>query len=94
MSRMWKRRRTGRCARGLTPGHTPCEHIRLNRPALLAWRQERRRGASDLVMLQALREKVMLMPEMTSASDLQDELPQQLSALDSTIALLRRRYSL
>jgi 5-methylcytosine-specific restriction endonuclease McrA len=70
--------------RTLTPvGDYTCQHIRLNRSGLLAWRQQKR-------MLQALGEEMRLLLEIKLESVLQDELRQKIA----TLALLRQGYSL
>jgi HNH endonuclease len=73
-------------------GDYTCEHIRLNRLALRAWRQERRRIASDLEVLREIGAEMSLRLEMARDSASQPELRRQLGALQSTIALLRQRY--
>jgi hypothetical protein len=75
-----------------TVGDYTCQHIRLNRSDLLTWRQQRHQIASDLRMLQALREEIKLLLEITPEVVLQDELRQKIAALDSAIALLLQRY--
>lgn len=77
-------------ARTKVGGYT-CEHVRLNRPALLAWRLERRGIAADLLSLQALRENLALHLQIASESDLQERVSEQIAALDSAISRLRQR---
>jgi hypothetical protein len=66
-------------------GSYTCEHIRLNRPALLEWRLESRGIAADLMTLQALRETLASHLQTASELDLQERLSEQIAALDSTI---------
>jgi len=55
-------------------GEHTCAHIRLNRSALVAWRQERRLVAADLTVLQAIVRDLGLELKTASAPDFQDEL--------------------
>jgi len=77
-----------------TVGEYTCAHIRLNRSALVAWRQERRLVAADLTVLQAIVRDLELELKTASAPDFQNELKLRIGLLDATIARKRRQYSL
>jgi hypothetical protein len=70
------------------------DHIRLNRHSLLAWRRERRDIADDLAVLQSVFQSLAQESQAISEPDSQEELRRKLAALNSTINLLRERYSL
>jgi hypothetical protein len=74
-------------------GSYTCQHIRLNRPALLAWRLESREIATDLSTLQTLRETLASHLQTASELDLQERVNEQIAALDSTISRLRQQSS-
>ena len=76
------------------PGAYTCAHIQLNRFALLAWRQSRRRVAEDGRSLDALVRDLRLALTMAPEPELRDDLQLQLAALESTVARLRQQYSL
>ena len=67
------------------------DHIRLNRPDLVAWRQTRAQIAAELTQLeklaQTLRQTILNSPDAVG-----DELVEKLAALESQIARLRKQY--
>jgi hypothetical protein len=75
-------------------GTYTCAHIRLNRPDLLAWRQERRRRDAELQELKALGEKLRLAVQTISEPGLRQELHHLIAVLDSKIAWIRQLFSL
>jgi hypothetical protein len=73
-------------------GRYTCDHIRLNRPAILEWRRERRRIVAELPILQLLRESLSSALRNATESGLQEDFVRKIEAVDSTIAQLRRCF--
>ncbi len=71
-------------------GRYTCDHIRLNRPALLEWRRARRTIAADLPILQLLKEHLRSALQTAPEPGLHEDLVQQIAALDSMIEQSRR----
>jgi len=75
-------------------GDYTCQHIRLNRAELVAWRRGKREAAVRLPVLEALREQLARVLEATTEPTLHREIQQKLAALDAIVASERARYQI
>jgi hypothetical protein len=69
-------------------------HIRLDRLALLIWRQTKRQVAEQLPILQDLAKRLESMAGIESDPSVRNDIRRQLVALDDAIARQRQLYSL
>jgi len=72
-------------------GAYTCDHIRLNRPDLLQWRQGRTRIGAEIKALESLVAQLRTMTETVLADD-RERLRQQVSAVESRVQRLREQY--
>jgi hypothetical protein len=75
-------------------GRYTCDHIQLNRPVLLTWRQNRRTAANDLHILEKTVNDFQFLLENEERPELRKEIDLKIEAIRSKVALVRRLYSL
>jgi len=75
-------------------GDYTCGHIRLNRQALVEWRREKRRIASELAALEAIALEIGIKLDMTPGPAERLDIEQRLAALQATISKHRKRYGI
>lgn len=68
------------------------DHIRLNRPDLMIWRQTRVQIAADLRVLEDIASRIRDMMEMAPVGAEREKMQHKAGSLEGTIARLRQQY--
>jgi len=69
------------------------DHIRLNRPDLLMWRQTRTQIAADLRVFEDIAVRIRGLMEMAAVGAERNKMQEEVGALDVAIARLRQQYN-